>query len=75
MGNLELTSTNVSFWYGTKFVELITEKKIFLNEKFGWPMAILFLAPVEGWKGPAGNLWPYLIYSSLEGFRKFLEKK
>ena len=38
-------------------------------------MAILFLAPAEGWKGPAGNLWPHLIYSSLEGFRKFLEKK
>ena len=41
-------------------------------------MAILFLAPAEGWKGPsgpAGNLWPHLIYSSLERFRKFLEKK
>ena len=33
------------------------------NEKFGWPTAILFLAPAEGWKGPlgpAGNLWPHL---------------
>ena len=31
--------------------------------KFGWPMATLFLAPVEGWKspsGPAGDLWPHL---------------
>ena len=48
------------------------------HEKFGWPTAILFLAPAEGWKGPsgpAGNLWPHLIYSSLERFRKFLEKK
>ena len=45
---------------------------------FGWPTAILVLAPAEGWKGPSGpaeNLWPHLIYSSLEGFRKFLEKK
>ena len=25
-----------------------------LNEKFGWPTAILFLAPAEGWKGPSG---------------------
>ena len=25
-----------------------------LREKFGWPMAILFLAPAEGWKGPSG---------------------
>ena len=44
---------------------------------FGWPTAILVLAPAEGWKGPSGpaeNLWPHLIYSSLEGFRKFLEK-
>ena len=24
------------------------------NEKFGWPTAILFLAPAEGWKGPSG---------------------
>ena len=23
-------------------------------EKFGWPTAILFLAPAEGWKGPSG---------------------
>ena len=33
------------------------------NEKLGWPTAILFLAPAEGWKGPsgpAGNLWPHL---------------
>ena len=32
-------------------------------EEFGWLTAILFLAPVEGWKGPtgpAGNLWPHL---------------
>ena len=28
--------------------------------KFGWPMASLFLAPAEGWKGPAEDLWPYL---------------
>ena len=50
----------------------------FHNEKFGWPTAILVLAPAEGWKGPsgpAGYLWPHLIYSSLEGFRKFSEKK
>ena len=30
------------------------------NDKFGWPTAILFLAPAEGWKGPAGDLWPHL---------------
>ena len=33
------------------------------NEKFGWPTAILFLAPAEGWKGPsgpAGDLWPHI---------------
>ena len=51
---------------------------IFYTRTFGWPTAILVLAPAEGWKGPsgpAGNLWPHLIYSSLEGFRKFLEKK
>ena len=45
---------------------------------FGWPTAILVLAPAEGWKGPsgpAGYIWPHLIYSSLEVFRKFLEKK
>ena len=32
---------------------------IYLYEKFGWLMAILFLAPAEGWKGPsspAGDL-------------------
>merc|ERR1712105_29727 len=31
------------------------------NKKFGWPTAVLFLAPAEGWKGPsgpAGNLCP-----------------
>ena len=34
-----------------------------LYEKFGWPTAILFLTPAEGWKGPsgpAGDLWPHL---------------
>ena len=38
-------------------------KQISDNEKFGCPMAILFLAPAEGWKGPSGpaeNLWPHL---------------
>merc|ERR1712074_137206 len=32
-----------------------------LTRTFGWPMAILVLAPAEGWKGPsgpAGNLCP-----------------
>ena len=32
-------------------------------EKFGWPTAILFLAPAEDWKGPsgpAGDLQPHL---------------
>ena len=40
-------------------------------------MAILFLARAEDWKGPlgpAGNLWPHLIYSCLERIRKFKKK-
>ena len=47
------------------------------TRRFGWPTATLLLAPAESWKGPsgpAGNFWPHLIYSSLERFRKFLEK-
>ena len=47
------------------FSKIIIKAKIskipyLYNEKFGWPTAILFFAPAEGWKGPAGNLWPYL---------------
>ena len=32
-------------------------KTILKTRKFGWPTATLFLAPVEGWKGPSGPAW------------------
>merc|ERR1712105_385868 len=58
-------------------LQILAGGKIYYTRIFGWPTAILVLAPAEGWKdpsGPAENLWPHLIYSSLEGFRNFLEK-
>ena len=53
-----------------KYIYLLTLRSLtrhvanyLIDEKFGWPTATLFLAPVEGWKGPSGpaeNLWPHL---------------
>ena len=75
-------NANIKYKYGRKLLDsaniFLETVKVYVgqfkyNEKFGWPTAILFLAPAEGWKGPsgpAGNLWPHLIYSSLERFRK-----